>query len=84
MHCYQDVYAHGNIDAGYGHVKGHVLVKNADNPYYAWKPGSNETKVDKKSKLTSRYYNTRDKTKKVLYQFLRDISKYSFYNYVKR
>ncbi len=84
LHCYQDVYAHGNIDAGYGRTAGHAGRLNVDNPYYAWRAGSNETRVVGKGKLTNRYTGTRDKTKKKLNEFMNAASRVSFHNYLKR
>lgn len=82
LHCYQDVYAHGNVDAGYGKLMGHGTNGTYDNPYYAWKSGSNKTSVVKQKNLTCRYYETRDKTKTVLRNFLKNIRAANFYNYI--
>lgn len=52
-------------------------MTGVDSPYYNWKSGSNKTKVVKESKLSRRYYDTRDKTKTILLNFLYDINQSS-------
>ncbi len=80
LHCFQDIYAHGNITAGPAtgknkwRLKGHVGQKGVDNVYYNWEPDSNWTKVVKTKKLSQRYYDTQDKTLTVLLNFLYDVN----------
>lgn len=72
MHCYQDIYAHGNISAGpvtkfyRNRIFGHVGIKGVDNPYYNW-INKSKTKVDEylvkgEMTLSPRYYDTKKKT----------------------
>ena len=88
LHCYQDVFSHGNISAGPvdskhpGRILGHAGMVGVDNPYYNWKDKKQTSvklyKVNGKKKLSPRYYATKNRTIYIVEKFKKCVKNSQF------